>query len=55
MHQRQRRRREDAPGLAVARDGQAVTDVGGRLAPFERPDVPPQRDALVQLDQRRDA
>ena len=40
---------EDGSGLSLARDREAVLDVGPRLLPCERPDVPAQRDALVQL------
>ena len=49
MDQPQRRPCEDAAGLAPARDRQAVLDVRRGLAPRERPDVPAERDPLVQL------
>src|SRR5206468_3270786 len=46
------RAREDAwRGVAAGRDAQAVEHVRDRLAAGERPHVPAERDALVQLHQ----
>jgi hypothetical protein len=39
--------------VRAARDGQAMADVGERLPAGQRPQVPAQRDALVQLRERR--
>ncbi len=52
MHEPERGTGEEVRHLPAARHAQAVADVGRRLLGGERPQVPAQRDALIQLRER---